>query len=133
MNRFLAEFQGDPWVDRLVSITDSDLAFYVGTRPWDQALGVEAKVLFFLAYSYATLFLQRDLDKECAFPGLLLLDNPYQQGIDESVVRRVLHMLAQAASETGTQVISTQALTPPSDPKTVRVTPICRRRTYAAP
>ncbi|WP_420082820.1 hypothetical protein ACN6AT_37505 (plasmid) [Streptomyces sp. JL4002] len=131
MNRFLAEFQGDPWVDRLVSITDSDLTFYVGTRPWDQALGAEAKVLFFLAYSYATLFLQRDLDRECAFSGLLLLDNPYQQGIDESVVRRVLHMLAQAASETGTQVISTQALPPPSDPKTIRV--ISMPQAYAAP
>jgi hypothetical protein len=131
MNRFLEEFRGNPWVDRDVSIRDSDLTFYVGTRPWDQALGAEAKVLFFLAYSYATLFLQHDLDDECAFPGLLLLDNPYQQGIDENVVRRVLHMFAQAASETGTQVISTQALTPPASPETIRVIPM--PRVYAAP
>ncbi|MGC0400461.1 hypothetical protein RKD27_003105 [Streptomyces sp. SAI-126] len=131
MNRFLGEFRGDPWVDRDVSIRDSDLTFYVGTRPWDQALGAEAKVLFFLAYSYAALFLEHDLDDECAFPGLLLLDNPYQQGIDENVVRRVLHILAQAARDTGTQVISTQALTPPADPKTIRVIPM--PRVYAAP
>ncbi|MFC7978893.1 hypothetical protein ACPCAE_00855 [Streptomyces cinereoruber] len=131
MNGFLAEFRGDPWVDHDVSIRDSDLTFYVGTRPWDQALGAEAKVLFFLAYSYATLFLEHDLDDECAFPGLLLLDNPYQQGIDENVVRRVLRTLAQAASETGTQVISTQALTPPADPKTIRV--LSMPRAYAAP
>ncbi|MCX4775342.1 hypothetical protein [Streptomyces sp. NBC_01264] len=80
MNEFLAEFRGDAWLGRDVSIRHSDLTFYVGTRPWDQALGAEAKVLFFLAYSYATLFLDRDLDEECAFPGLLLLDNPYPAG-----------------------------------------------------
>ncbi|GGW13075.1 hypothetical protein GCM10018980_76370 [Streptomyces capoamus] len=131
MNLFLEEFRGDPWVDRDVSIRDRDLTFYVGTRPWDDALGAEAKVLFFLAYSYATLFLQHDLDDECAFPGLLLLDNPYQQGIEEDVVRRVLHKLAQAASETGTQIISTQAPKPPAGSKTIRVIPM--PRVYAAP
>ncbi|MGW8729234.1 hypothetical protein ACWGNF_24790 [Streptomyces sp. NPDC055808] len=131
MNKFLEEFRGDAWLDRDVSIRHSDLTFYVGTRPWDQALGAEATVLFFLAYSYATLFLDRDLDKECAFPGLLLLDNPYQQGIDENVVRRVLHKLAQAARDTGTQVISTQAHPPHADSKTTRVIPM--PRVYAAP
>ncbi|MGW1942381.1 hypothetical protein [Streptomyces goshikiensis] len=131
MNEFLEEFRGDAWLDRDVSIRHSDLTFYVGTRPWDQALGAEAKVLFFLAYSYATLFLGHDLDEECAFPGLLLLDNPYQQGIDENVVRRVLHKLAQAARDTGTQVISTQAHPPQADAKTIRVIPM--PRVYAAP
>ncbi|MET9466556.1 hypothetical protein ABZY44_17465 [Streptomyces sp. NPDC006544] len=131
MNEFLEEFRGDAWLDRDVSIRHSDLTFYVGTRPWDQALGAEAKVLFFLAYSYATLFLDRDLDEECAFPGLLLLDNPYQQGIDENVVRRVLHKLAQAARDTGTQVISTQAHPPKADAKAIRMIPM--PRVYAAP
>ncbi|MFE0738832.1 hypothetical protein [Streptomyces sp. NPDC058855] len=131
MNSFLSEFQGDVWVRSDVSIRHSDLTFYVGTRPWDQALGAEAKVLFFLAYSYATLFLERDLDRECAFAGLLLLDNPYQQGIDQNVVRRVLMKLAEAAEETGTQVISTQAVTPPKDPRRIRE--ITMPTVYAAP
>ncbi|MFF4874180.1 hypothetical protein [Streptomyces sp. NPDC000961] len=131
MNSFLAEFQGDVWMRSDVSIRDSDLTFYVGTRPWDQALGAEAKVLFFLAYSYATLFLERDLDRECAFPGLLLLDNPYQQGIDQNVVRRVLLKLADAAQETGSQVISTQAVEPPMNPRTIRQIPM--PTVYAAP
>ncbi|WP_314254229.1 hypothetical protein [Streptomyces sp. DSM 40907] len=64
-------------------------------------------------------------------PGLPLLDNPYQQGIDENVVRRVLHKLAQAARDTGTQVISTQAHPPHADTKTSRVIPM--PRVYAAP
>lgn len=131
MNSFLAEFQGNVWVRSDVSIRDSDLTFYVETRPWDQALGAEAKVLFFLAYSYATLFLERDLDRECAFPGFLLLDNPYQQGIDQSIVGRVLLKLADAARETGTQVISTQAVTPPKNPQTIRQIPM--PTVYAAP
>ncbi|MEV0449232.1 hypothetical protein [Streptomyces sp. NPDC050600] len=131
MNSFLADFRGDVWVRSDVSIRDSDLTFYVGTRPWDQALGAEAKVLFFLAYSYATLFLEHDLDRECAFPGLLLLDIPFQQGIDQDVVRHVLMKLAAAALETGTQVISTQAVTPPRDPQTIRE--IAMPTVYAAP
>ncbi|WP_314249836.1 hypothetical protein [Streptomyces sp. DSM 40907] len=98
MNSFLACYRDTLWVNRDVSIRDTDLTFYVGSRPWDQGLGAEAKVLFFLAYSYATLFLNEDLDQECAFPGLLLLDNPYQQGIAADVVRQALIELAEAAA-----------------------------------
>ncbi|MFE5030044.1 hypothetical protein ACFRAO_43865 [Streptomyces sp. NPDC056656] len=121
MNGFLANYADSVWLSRDVSIRDSDLTFYVGSRPWDQALGAEAKVLFFLAYSYATLFIERDLDQECAFPGVLLLDNPYQQGIDDDVVRNVLTEIAEAAHETGTQVISTQVPEPPTNPDTIQV------------
>ncbi|MEU4134453.1 hypothetical protein [Streptomyces wuyuanensis] len=131
MNGFLARYRDNVWVTGDVSIRDTDLTFYVGTRPWNQGLGAEAKVLFFLAYSYATLFLERDLDQECAFPGLLLLDNPYQQGINPAVVRRVLEDLATAARDTGTQVISTQALQPPRNPATIRQ--IEMPNVYAAP
>lgn len=115
MNTFLAPYYSNGWLDGgNITISESDLTFYVGTLPWDQALGAEAKVLFFLAYSYATLFLSADLDQECAGPGLLLLDNPYQQGIDNDVVRSALKDLATAAQLTGTQVISTQALPAPA-------------------
>ncbi|MER7112049.1 hypothetical protein [Streptomyces sp. NPDC000229] len=77
-------------------------------------------MLFFLAYSYATLFLVSDLSEEAASPRLLLLDNPYQQGIDTTAVDDVLQDLANAARATGTQVISTQALPVPRDPATIR-------------
>jgi len=130
MNTFLQRYR-EHWVRGEVTISDSDLTFYVGTRPWNQALGAETKVLFFLAYSYATLFIATDLDEECAFPGLLMLDNPYQQGIDPDVVRTVLKDLALAAQITGTQVISTQALLPPSDPQTIRE--IKMSKVYEAP
>ncbi|MGV4988940.1 hypothetical protein [Streptomyces sp. NRAIS3] len=110
MNSFLQTYRGHGWVKGSVTISDSDLTFYVGTRPWNQILGAELRVLFFLAYSYAALFLANDLDEECAFPGLLMLDNPYQQGIDASVIKSVLQDLGEAAQATGTQVITTQAL-----------------------
>ncbi|MFI0091813.1 hypothetical protein [Streptomyces bobili] len=131
MNDFLARYRDTLWVTRDVTIRDTDLTFYVGSRPWDQGLGAEAKVLFFLAYSYATLFLERDLDQECAFPGLLLLDNPHQQGIAPDVVRQALTELAAAARDTGTQVISTQTLRPPNNPETIRE--IAMPKVYAAP
>ncbi|WP_369199275.1 hypothetical protein [Streptomyces sp. PU-14G] len=121
MNEFLHRYRERGWVKGASTINDSDLTFYVGTRPWDQALGAETKVLFFLAYSYATLFLASDLDEEAAFPGLLLLDNPYQQGIGNTVVDDVLRDLANAAQATGTQVISTQAVPVPRDPATIQV------------
>lgn len=110
MNNFLQRYTQRGWIDGSVTISDSDLTFYVGTRPWNQTLGAEASVLFFLAYSYATLFLATDLDNESAFPGLLILDNPYQQGIDAAVVQSALKDLAGAARATGSQVISTQAI-----------------------
>ncbi|MFZ3572310.1 hypothetical protein ACOKM5_35870 [Streptomyces sp. BH097] len=110
MNSFLGRYRGHGWVNGSVTISDSDLTFYVGTRPWNQILGAELRVLFFLAYSYACLFLANDLDEESAFPGLLMLDNPFQQGIDANVIKSGLQDLGQAAQATGAQVITTQAL-----------------------
>ncbi|MFD9428975.1 MULTISPECIES: hypothetical protein [unclassified Streptomyces] len=131
MNDFLARYRDTLRVTREVTIRDTDLTFYVGSRPWNQGPGAEAKVLFFLAYSYAILFLERDLDQECAFPGLLLLDNPHQQGTAHDVVRQALTELAAAAPDTGTQVISTRTLRPPNDPETIRE--IAMSRVYATP
>ncbi|CAM5660531.1 hypothetical protein [Streptomyces griseorubiginosus] len=130
MNSFLQRYR-ENWVRGDVTISDSDLTFYVGTRPWNQALGAEPKVLFFLAYSYATLFIAADLDEECAFPGLLMLDNPYQQGLEPDVVRAILKDMASAAHMTGTQIISTQALPTPRDPQTIRE--IKMPKVYEAP
>ncbi|MDX3733697.1 hypothetical protein ACIPPJ_35445 [Streptomyces sp. NPDC086091] len=120
MNSFLQTYRGHGWVKGSITISDSDLTFYVGTRPWNQILGAELRVLFFLAYSYATLFLANDLDEECAFPGFLMLDNPYQQGIDASVIKAVLQDLGEAAQATGTQVITTQALPEPLRGENIR-------------
>ncbi|MFF5303287.1 hypothetical protein ACFY5F_28335 [Streptomyces sp. NPDC013161] len=131
MNEFLHRYRERGWGKGAITINDSDLTFYVGTRPWDQGLGAETKVLFFLAYSYATPFLASDLDEEAAFPGLLLLDNPYQQGIGAIVVDDVLRDLANAAQTTGAQVISTQAVPVPRDPATIRE--IRMPREYEAP
>jgi hypothetical protein len=120
MNIFLQRYRSNGWVKATVTISASDLTFYVGTRPWNQALGAEAKVLFFLAYSYASLFLASDLDEECTYSGLLLLDNPYQHGIDPQVVGAVLQDLGAAAVATGAQVISTQALPAPQASEIIR-------------
>ncbi|WP_406405327.1 hypothetical protein [Streptomyces sp. NBC_01643] len=133
MNDFLAPYRSNLWVTSNVSIRDTDLTFYVGSRPWHDALGAASKVLFFLAYSYATLYLAQDLDQDCAFPGCLILDNPYQQGIDEHIVMRVLTTIAQAAEETGTQVISTQQLVQPKPPTIPAIRTIPMPNVYAAP
>ena len=95
--------------DKGVTISPDDLTFYVGTRPWHQSLGAEAKVLFFLAYSRALLFLNQDLGNECAYPGLLMLDNPFQQGISASLIRDAVSELARVAQITGAQIIGAQA------------------------
>ncbi|ROR33852.1 hypothetical protein [Kitasatospora cineracea] len=120
MNEFLDRHRADVWVDGNVAISADDLTFYVGTRPWHQALGAEATVLFFLAYSRALLFLAKDMDGDCPYPGLLMLDNPFQQGIANEVVHGVLRDIAKAAEETGAQVISTQAVPVPGAMKTIK-------------
>ncbi|MBV6701936.1 hypothetical protein KV557_33350 [Kitasatospora aureofaciens] len=120
MNEFLDRHREDVWVTSNVTISADDLTFYVGTRPWHQALGAEATVLFFLAYSRALLFLAKDMDGDCPYPGLLMLDNPFQQGIADEVVHGVLRDIAEAARETGSQVISTQAVPVPGPAASIR-------------
>ncbi|MEV1025626.1 hypothetical protein [Streptomyces sp. NPDC050264] len=66
-------------------------------------------MLFFLASSCASLFLANDVNEECAFPGLLMLDNTYQHGIDANVIKSVLQDLGHAAQATGTRVITNRA------------------------
>ncbi|WP_131803989.1 hypothetical protein [Pseudofrankia sp. BMG5.36] len=109
MNDFLVDFEGRGWVEGKVTISADELTFYVGTRPWDQQLGAEARVLFFLAYSYGLLHLDFDLEGRACPPGLLMLDNPYQQGLASDVVVDGITRIGSAAETRGTQVILTQA------------------------
>lgn len=109
MNIFLRGFSDRVWVEGEVTISADDLTFFVGTRPWGDNLGAEARVVFFLAYSYALLYLDRDLPARSMAPGLLILDNPYQQGIDAAVVAAALNRLGSAAADLGVQLIVTQA------------------------
>ncbi|KAB8178338.1 hypothetical protein [Microbispora catharanthi] len=110
MNEFLEPFRDRGWVDGAVTVSADDLTFFVGTRPWDQQLGAEARVLFFLAYSRALLFLDSDIGADCCHPGFLMLDNPFQQGIQATVIRDALINIHGVAETTGSQVISTQAV-----------------------
>jgi hypothetical protein len=59
------------------------------------------------------VFLAQDLGDDGPYPGLLMLDNPFQQGIASEVVHEVLRDIANAADATGAQVISTQAVPVP--------------------
>lgn len=109
MNEFLENFRDQGWVSGQIIISGDDLTFYVGTRPWDDNLGAEARVLFFLAYSYALLHLTAAADAAACPPGMLMLDNPYQQGLSPEVVTAAVTLLAAAADELGAQVVLTQA------------------------
>jgi hypothetical protein len=109
MNEFLVNFRDRGWVTGLVTISADDLTFYVGTRPWDDNLGAEARVLFFLAYSFALLHLSARSDQRTCMPGLLLLDNPYQQGLSAGLVIDAISRIANAAQQLGAQVVLTQA------------------------
>jgi hypothetical protein len=109
MNEFLTSFESRHWVEGQVTISADDVTFYVGTRPWQDSLGAEARVLFFLAYNYALLHLDTDLGEQAYPPGALLLDNPYQQGIRPEVVLEAVNRLASAANHNGVQVVLTQS------------------------
>jgi uncharacterized protein YydD (DUF2326 family) len=109
MNRFVTDLHTRVWVEGSVTISHDDLTFYVGTRPWDDSLGAEARVLFFMAYNYALLHLDADLGQQACPPGALLLDNPYQQGINPRVVLEAVNRLGDAADRKGVQVILTQS------------------------
>ncbi|WP_143022885.1 hypothetical protein [Lentzea jiangxiensis] len=108
MNEFLRNFQGRGWVGSSVTISQ-DLTFFVGTRPWNEQLGAEARVLFFLSYSYALLALESDIGQDSFAPSLVILDNPYQHDLAETVVRESLDLIGNLAYRTGGQLITTQS------------------------
>jgi len=109
MNAFLEQMPADgTWIGLPVTISSEDVAFFVGTGHWDSKLGAETKVLFFLAYTYALVRLAGLDDARVCAPGVLLLDNPYQQGIPSDEVERALNIIGEAAHATGSQVVVTQ-------------------------
>ena len=109
MNEFLEEFDGRVWVrGRRVTIASGDLTFYVGTRPWYESLGPEACVLFFLAHTYALVRLSATRDPRTCAPGVLILDNPHQQGLATELVHDAIRLIGRAAEESEAQVVITQ-------------------------
>jgi hypothetical protein len=109
MNEFLKQMPADgTWIGLSVTVSSEDVAFFVGTGRWDSKLGAETKVLFFLAYTYALVRLAGVNDARTCAPGVLLLDNPYQQGIPSAEVERALELIGEAAHATGSQVVVTQ-------------------------
>jgi hypothetical protein len=109
MNEFLSSMTVEPWGMGEVSLTPEEMTFYVGRQTWDQALGAESKVLFFFAYSYALLHLHGDLPEQSPALGLMILDNPYQQGISDDVIAEALDRFSVTARQLGVQVIATVA------------------------
>ncbi|MFO6453393.1 MULTISPECIES: hypothetical protein [unclassified Aeromicrobium] len=131
MNEFLNQLPTDgTWIGLSVTVSSEDVAFFVGTGRWDSKLGAETKVLFFLAYSYALVRLAGLPDQQTCAPGVLLLDNPYQQGIPPAEVERALDLIGRAAQETGSQVVVTQ--TRPAPNLTVPYTEIRMQKVYDA-
>ena len=108
MNEFLSGFRAITWSEGPVTISAEDLTFYVGTRPWNEQLGAENKVLFFQAYNYALLHLTLLQDKRTCSPGVLMLDNPFQQGLSPVIVVDAIERLAALAERSGSQLIIAQ-------------------------
>jgi hypothetical protein len=109
MNEFLVSLQSEAWGMGEVSVIPEEMTFFAGTQRWEQALGAESKVLFFFAYSYALLHLGIDLSGQAYPPGIVILDNPYQQGIHDPVIAEALESFYRAAEQLGVQVIATVA------------------------
>jgi hypothetical protein len=108
MNDFLGARQFR-WDFPRVWIDSDDLSFHIGASDWDTAIGGESRVLFFLAYHYALLYLPNDLTGEAYPPGLAILDNPLQQGVRDSDVAIALDLLIDAARTNGGQTVMTAA------------------------
>jgi hypothetical protein len=111
MNEFLEGNKPAEWREGGVAVAAETLSFYVSTRPWSDNLGAEARVLFFLSYCYALISLDETFGQGVCAPGVLLLDNPYQQGLRQSIVLESLNRLAWAANSRGAQIILTQPRT----------------------
>lgn len=81
----------------LISVDPQTFTFFVGRELWQNALGEERKVLFLLAYQYAYLYLSAR--EEMPYPGLAILDNPFQQDAPEDQVEDALSALAKLCGE----------------------------------
>jgi len=127
MNEFLSGLGPEVWNFGRITIAEEDFTFFVGTRPWDDVLGGESRVMLFLAYQYALLCIGRDGSPWGYSPGLAILDNPLQQGLRDAAVGRALDQIADATQRCDSQVIATLAH---AVPITQRADIIHMRRRY---
>jgi hypothetical protein len=109
MNEFLSGLGPEVWNFGRITIAEEDFTFFVGTRPWDDVLGGESRVMLFLAYQYALLCIGRDGSPWGYSPGLAILDNPLQQGLRDATIGRALDQIADATQQCDSQVIATLA------------------------
>ncbi len=109
MNEFLSGLGPEVWNFGRITIAEEDFTFFVGTRPWDDVLGGESRVMLFLAYQFALLCIGRDGSPWGYSPGLAILDNPLQQGLRDATVGRALDQIADATQRCNSQVIATLA------------------------
>ncbi len=76
----------------IVSIDPDTFTFYVGSEDWDVGLGNERRVLFLMAYQYGLLSLTGQ--EGWRYPGLLILDNPFQQDVEPALVESAISLVA---------------------------------------
>jgi hypothetical protein len=109
MNGFLTDLGPEAWSFGRVTVVSEDFSFYVGTHPWEDVLGAESRVMFFLAYHYALLCVGRDVSipRWGYSPGCALLDNPLQHGLRDVTVGRGLDQLVRATRGCDSQLIAT--------------------------
>lgn len=104
MNEFISRLPTPEGIGGPVTVDPTDLGFYVGRESWENALGNERRVLFLLAYHYGLLRLAAE--GQSLYPGLVVLDNPFQQDVPDAVVIRGLELFAECCrSSDGLQVI----------------------------
>jgi hypothetical protein len=103
MNAFQAQLPQHAQIGGLVDVDPQDLTFYVGRGRWDQTLGEERRVVFFLSYHYALFTM--NAARGTPFPNLAMLDNPFQQDVPESHVLSALRILNSTVTALGQQVL----------------------------
>ena len=99
MNAFQAQLPESAAIGGLVDVDPQDLTFYVGNGRWDHTLGEERRVLFFLAYHFG-LFRVESL-RQSPYPGLAILDNPFQQDLPDFQVQAALAVLSDSVGALG--------------------------------
>jgi hypothetical protein len=97
VNEFVGNLPAEGRLGGLVSVHPQTLEFFVGRDTWRNVLGEERKVFLLLAYHYALL--RMCADQEMPFPKISIIDNPFQQDVDETSVRVALQKYAALCDE----------------------------------
>jgi hypothetical protein len=93
MNQFVAQLPPSAALGAPVTVNSNTLEVFVGRDVWNQVLGNERMVVFLLAYHYALLRLGTEVDTP--FPGLAILDNPFQQDLRDDLTIAGITQIAQ--------------------------------------